>query len=161
MEDHPRSNEPPRLVPVSRRRFLKLAAAGAGAAALTVAGVSLIPTGGRSDSLKPEDVPVRNPAFRETRGEADGHVVLYCRRPGGEYLAYDLNPAGHSIWRSCLAHVEADKAAPRTVAQIAARLGDRLDPHETTEFIALMRDKGLVSVGLAERRAYFVYEGKG
>ena len=159
MGQEERADAAPHLGPVSRRHFLKLLAAGAGAAAFGAAGVSLISWAQRAGSLQPEDIPVRNPAFREARGEREGHVVLYCRSGEGDCLAYDLNSSAYSIWRDCCAHDAHDGSSPRTLAQIAAQAGGRLDIETVRSFAALLHSKGLIYFGPRSNQAYFVYEG--
>lgn len=147
----------PEATPVTRRRLLRLLGIAGGTAALGV-GAALLRRNTPRGSTTCADVPVRNPAYQPAPAEQDGHVVLYCQPAAGQYVAYDLNAAGHLVWQRCTDHFDFVHGARKTAEQIAGEVADHMDPRTALEFIAAMQSSGIVYFGTPSSRAYFVRE---
>jgi hypothetical protein len=160
MKESEKSDIEPRLIVMSRRKFLKLLAIGSGATILTVAGISDINSTKSDPIASPNDVPVRNPAFSEIPSEQANHIVLYCQPGKNEYIAYDLNPSAYLIWNKCVNHSEFVKGIQKTISQIKSEVGEQLDIGTVQDFVKLMYDKGLAYSGTRQNQAYFAYEEK-
>lgn len=146
------SDPRPRLRTVTRRRFLALTGLAAGALA---AGVTVRT---RRGELPWSGVPVRNPAYRPVPGDAPGHVVWYCQLSPDRYRAFELNPSGARIMARCAAHEQRDEGP--SIRDVADGLPS-VSADEVREFVATLRDSGLVSLAGDRRIAYFVRQEAG
>jgi hypothetical protein len=153
-------NEEPNLIKVSRRKFIKLMALGGGAVVLSASGLSIGLLKHKKNQAVNNDIPVKNPAFREAPGDIKDHVVLYCQQDKDRYIAYDLNPTGYMVWQKCTEHSDFVKGVRKSFAQIASEIADKLDIETARSFVDLMYARGLAYSGTTSVKAYFVYEGR-
>jgi hypothetical protein len=158
MEAPPAKHSAPALSAVPRREFIRLLGL-SGTVAVSSALCPSATAGGMegTDSIGPNSVPVRSPAFRSRPGARKGHVVLFCQRPKGEYLAYDLNSPGSLIWRHCLQGEQLAAGDKRNIGAIAKRIG--MTPSQVAAFVADMQRAGLVYMAGSGARIYFERQG--
>jgi hypothetical protein len=148
----------PIFTKVSRRKFIKLMALGGGALAAGGTSMSLMSCSKSQTLVEPDDIPVRNPAFRAIPGDLEDHTVLYCQIGTGEYLAYDLNSTGYQIWQQCMDHSEYLEEYSKTVLEIASAVEQSCDIQIVQDFITKMYASGLAYSGKSANQAYFVYQ---
>jgi hypothetical protein len=152
MEQRTASNEPPVIGKIGRRRFLAILAGGTVAVAAATVRLSF-PTRATAPA-ETAGSPIRNPAFLPVPGDRPGHRVLFCRRPDGEYMAYDLNTSAFRIWQSC---GECSPTATRpSLSAIAERVG--MEVRSVRSFALAMQAHGLVYFADAASVNLFAYE---
>jgi hypothetical protein len=129
---------------------------GAGLTAAAGLGIAVARRDAGSPPAGMQDVPVRNPAFRESTETAPGHLVVYCQTSREDVLAYELNSPAAAIWHRCVSHAEFTQGARKILAELCSQgLGDA---RELTEFISEMIAKGLVFWADGDTKIYFEFQ---
>lgn len=136
----------PSIRALTRREFVALGAAAAGAAALTgealgaPARADRESGGAETRRLTLPAEPSQNPAFMARAG-ADGGLLLWRAEPAGKAGGFRLNRAGRAVWRLC--------DGTRDAAAIGAEYGRRgAGPAaQGAAFVARLLELGVVVAG--------------